>query len=226
MENENNTQINQPEMPENVNEIQPETKGKSCPFRPSTVINVILFIAIGVLYFLHFYSGKPANTAANISNGPLKVAYFDTDTVFQKYLLVEELRDGLKKSKDSLEGIFNSRQAAFEGKVRNYQNNLKNNAINATQAQNAETQLMKEREEIMQVNEIYTQQLVVKESEIQRRITEDIIAYANLFNKTYGADYILGYTKGGPIIVVNEKLDVTKDIIEGLNKEYKDKKGK
>lgn len=228
MENENNTQINQPEMPETVNEIQPETKGKSCPFRPSTVINVILFIAIGVLYFLHFYSGKPANTAASVSNGPLKIAYFDIDTVSQNYEKATQLHENLKKEKDSLEGIVIAKQRVLQQKYQNYQTNLNNNVITPAQAQNAENQLVKERDVIMKINDEYSQKLMLKQDENSRLIWNEIIGYTNKFNEKYGADYIFLSTNsiGGSLIVANPKFNVTKDILEGLNKEYNEKKGK
>lgn len=177
------------------------------------------------LYFIFFVVFVSTLQLASFGQSHLKVAYFDTDTVFQKYLLVDELREGLKKSKDSLEGIFNVRQAAFEEKVKYYKNNLINNIISPTQAQDEEIQLMNERDEIMKMNEEYTQYLVLKESGIQALITNNIIDYTKVFNKKFGADYILGYTRGGPIIVVNEKWDVTERIVEGLNKEYLNKKG-
>jgi outer membrane protein len=207
--------------------LEKESTPKRCPIRPSTALNLLLLIAVAVLYFLHFYhpsTGAGANATAG--NGTLKVAFFNTDSVFQYYELVTQLRDELKKEKESLEGTFNAKQAAFEQKVKNYQTNLNNNVITPLQAKNAEAQLMKEREDIMKMNEEFTQQLVAKEADINKRITEDIINYANKYNEKYGADYILGYTKGGPIIVTNPKLDVTKEITEGLNKAYKENKGK
>ncbi len=222
MENENFT-------PEENKELEPiiEKKTRTCPLRPSMLFNIVLLVAVGVLYFLHFYTGKSVTGDVSQGNNTgAKIAFFDTDSVFQNYNSVDELREDLKKEKEKLEGSFNAKQASFEQKVKNYQNNVKSNIINATQAQNAENQLMKEREDIMKMNEEYTQQLMVKESEINKKITEDIIAYANKFNVSYGADYILGYTKGGPIIVVNKKMDVTKEIIEGLNKEHKTNKAK
>lgn len=232
MEQENNAnsfENNEQPIIEKVEENQPieEKKSKSCPFRPSTVMNAFFFLAIVGLYLLYFFGGKHVSDgkSGNIT-GSLKIAYFNTDSVFQSYLLVNDLRNELKTEKEKLESNFNSRQAAFEQKVKNYQANVQSNAINAVQAQNGEKQLMKEREEIMQMNEQYTQQLSAKEMEINKVITESIIEYSQKYNKTYGADYILGYTKGGPIIVVNEKMDITKDIIEGLNKEYNENKAK
>jgi outer membrane protein len=221
MEQENNMQINDLDIKQPVIE-QEEKKSRSCPLRPSTFINVFFFVAIAVLYFLHFYS-KNGVSEKSASTGNLKIAFFNTDSVFQNYLLVDVLREELKAEKGKLEGTFTSKQAAFDQKVKNYQINMQNNSVNAVQAQNAERQLMKEREEIMAMNEQFTQQLAAKEMEINRVITEAIVSYSQKFNEKYGADYILGYTKGGPIIVTNAKMDVTKEILEGLNKEYKEK---
>lgn len=229
MEQENNT--NPVEKSEAMNadlskgcEMTNDSKGKRCPLKPSTIINVFFLFAIAGIYFLYFFGNAKAPKTSDSLPGNLKIAYFNTDSVFQNYLMVNELRDGLKAEKEKLEGVFNTKQSAFEQKVKNYQTNLQNNSINAIQAQNAEKQLMKEREEIMQINEQYTQQLATKEMEINKTITDAIINFSQKFNKTFGADYILGYTKGGPIIVVNEKMDVTKEIIEGLNKEYNETK--
>lgn len=213
---------------ENTNncEVTSDSKGKRCPLKPSTFINLFFLLAIGGLYALYFIGHPKVEKTATSLPGNLKIAYFNTDSVFQNYLMVNELRDALKLEKEKLEGVFNTKQSAFEQKVKNYQTNLQNNSINAVQAQNAEKQLMKEREEIMLINEQYTQQLATKEIDMNKTITEAILAYSQKFNKTYGADYILGYTKGGPIIVVNEKMDLTKEIIEGLNKEYNENKAK
>lgn len=240
MEFENNDSLNNNEqLPiEEVNQASEKgnsscstdhgAKQKCCPMRPSVAINVILFIAVGVLYFLHFYapSNRSKENGSSATNGNTKIAYFNTDSVFQNYELVNSLREDLKKEKEKLEGTFNARQASFEQKVRNYQTNSKNNTITPIQAQNAESQLMKEREEIMKMNEEYTQQLVAKESEINKKILEDIIGYANKYNEKFGADYIFGYTHGGPMIVANPKMDLTKEITEGLNKAYKENKTK
>lgn len=198
---------------------------KQCPLRPSTILNVVLFLAIAVLYVLHFYTPKSDTSQKSALTGTSsKIAFFNTDSVFQNYELVTVLRDELKRERERLEGALNGKQAAFQKKVNNYQINIKNNSVTPVQAQNAEAQLMKERDEIMKLNDEYTQQFALKEAEIQRKITDDIIGYANKFNEKYGADYILGYAKGGPVIVANPKMDVTKEITEGLNDSYRQNK--
>lgn len=208
-----------------VEHTKTKEETKQCPLRPSTIFNVVLLLAVAVLYVLHFYTPKNEVSQKSAMNGvSSKIAFFNTDSVFQNYELVSVLRDELKKEKDRLEGALNAKQAAFQKKVNNYQINVKNNSVTPVQAQNAEAQLMKERDEIMKMNDEYTQQFALKEADIQRKITEDIIGYANKYNEKYGADYILGYAKGGPVIVANPKMDLTKEITEGLNDFYRKNK--
>ena len=113
-----------------------------------------------------------------------------------------------------------NKQQNFQTKLNNYQSNVQNNRITFEQAQNAEKKLMQERDEIVALGERYSSDIMAMEFQMQQQITDSVINFANRFNKSYNADYILGYTKGGGILVANEKYDITKDILKGLNEEY------
>ena len=39
-------------------------------------------------------------------------------------------------------------------------------------------------------------------------------------NRNY--HFIMGYTKDGAILLANDSLDITENVIEGLNEEYKE----
>ncbi len=191
----------------------------------NTILNIALFLAIAVLFYFHFSSAKNSAVSSAFNNtNSLKIAYLNTDSVFSNYLMVKDLRDVLKSEKDKLEAIVMAKQKSFDEKVKNYQTNMQSNSINSTQAQNAEKNLMKERNEIVSISEQYTQQLAIKEAEITRQISDSIINYSKRYNLELKADFILGYTYGAGIIVANEKFDVTKDILNGLNKEYEKSK--
>jgi outer membrane protein len=41
--------------------------------------------------------------------------------------------------------------------------------------------------------------------------------------KELGYDYVLSYRVGGPMLFANPKFDITKQVIELLNKEYSNK---
>ncbi len=188
--------------------------------RIDLLYKTIIFIAIVVLFILHFSNSKDSQDITS-NNNIIKLAYINTDTVFNNYSMVSDLKDELKAEKDKLENEVMSRQKSFDQKVKNYQANLQSNSINQVQSQNAEKSLMNERNEIMMLSEKYTQELAYKEMQITKRITDSIVNFTKRFNEKYQADYILGYTYGAGIIVANEKYDISLKILEGLNKEYK-----
>jgi outer membrane protein len=182
--------------------------------------NIVLFIVL-IIFIINPF-GKNTNERASISTGEsgMSVAFLNTDSVFENYKLVVELKDELKGKKERMESEVMSKQQSFQTKLTNYQSNVQNNRITFEQAQNAEKKLMQERDEIVALGERYSNDIMAMEFQMQQQITDSVINFANRFNKSYNADYILGYTKGGGILVANEKYDVTKDIINGLNEEY------
>ena len=56
-------------------------------------------------------------------------------------------------------------------------------------------------------------------SELYDRIAE----YIKKYNKQNKYEFVLGYTKGGGILFADQSNDATKQILDGLNKEYKEK---
>jgi len=58
-------------------------------------------------------------------------------------------------------------------------------------------------------------------------LLDSVMNFLRRYNENYKFDYILGFTKGGNILLANDTLDVTNDVIKELNLEYNKKhKGK
>ena len=52
----------------------------------SLILNAILLVAVGVLYYLHFSTGKSSGASeSTTAPGDLKVAYINADTVLKYY---------------------------------------------------------------------------------------------------------------------------------------------
>ena len=52
--------------------------------------------------------------------------------------------------------------------------------------------------------------------------------YIKEYNKSGNYNYVLAYSEGplSPVLLANESLDITKDILEGINAQYRAKKKK
>ena len=76
----------------------------------------------------------------------------------------------------------------------------------------------------MQVQQLQAQgeeQLARLEARILQEISDELKSYLEEYNKTAGFDYIFSVQNGGQIWVGNEQLDITDDLVNGLNARYR-----
>ena len=59
-----------------------------------------------------------------------------------------------------------------------------------------------------------------EEKQWNDELREKIIAYIDSHTVNRQYDYILGYSIQSNIILANDSLDLTKDVIRGLNEQY------
>ncbi|MBI3482137.1 MAG: OmpH family outer membrane protein, partial [Bacteroidetes bacterium] len=57
----------------------------------SLILNGVLLVAVGVLYFL-FFSNKKGNASAITAPSNLKIAYIKTDTILKYYDFFKEMK--------------------------------------------------------------------------------------------------------------------------------------
>ncbi|MEI8203711.1 MAG: OmpH family outer membrane protein [Bacteroidota bacterium] len=216
----------QTEMPENIQLENATLNRMSKQLRLSLLINGILLVAVLILYIMLF-SGIKKNDASTSESASLggnnNIAYVNSDTLIDNYDLVKELKADLEKKKMSLESDVSGKQQSFETKVKNYQDNLQKKRITDDQAKNAESKLMKERQDIMELSDKYTHLLSQQELEMNYRVQDSIINIVHRLKSGKKYDFILGFSKGGGILFANEKHNITGEVLKQLNEEYKKK---
>ena len=187
--------------------------------------NKILTVCAATLAFAAC-TGTPATkenpnaTAPVVAEGGLKIAYVDTDTLLAHYEYAKELEAELKAYRDQQEA--NGRQQV-EKFQRDYQDYLKNGSTLTLSQQQAKEAELKQRAERMATLE---QELLAKVAE--RQITENtkllnaIFAFVREYNEqNQQFDVILRKTfENTPVLYVNPAMDITQEILDGLNAEY------
>ena len=72
---------------------------------------------------------------------------------------------------------------------------------------------MKHKEEMLD-------ELDASQSKSSEELYHRLNQFMRKFNKDRNYNYVLGFQKGGGILFANDSLDITKDVVEGLNKEF------
>lgn len=163
---------------------------------------------------------NPDATAPVVVEGGLKVAYVDTDTLLSKYQYAIDLEQQIKDYTEQQRRYGQQQVDAFQKDYNNYLQN--GSTMTLTQQQNKEAEL-KKRAEKMQTLE---QELMAKIAERQAAETAKVMNAIYAFVREYNAanqqfDIIL--TKQATLYV-NNAMDITDEIVNGLNEEYKNLK--
>lgn len=163
---------------------------------------------------------NPDATAPMVAEGGLKVAYIDTDTLLTKYQYAIDLEQQLKEYTEQQRRYGQQQVDAFQKDYNNYLQNGSNLTLTQQQAKEAE---LKQRAEKMQTLE---QELMAKVAEKQATETAKVMNAIYAFVREYNAanqqfDIILNKQA---TLFINNGMDITNEIVEGLNEEYKNLK--
>ncbi|MCK5839251.1 MAG: OmpH family outer membrane protein [Bacteroidales bacterium] len=195
----------------------------------SLTLNIILFIALGYLYYLHFSAKdtpleSPRKTPeAPVLKGSTRIAYINSDSILLNYKLAIEKSRSLESKGNRLEVEIRTRQAQYEKDATYFQQQVQAQSISEESAQEIYSQLMQEQQKILEMQELYSNELAREELGINLMLIDSLSSFLKRLNQSNYYDYVLGYTKGGNIFLTNERFNITNVVIEGLNMEYEEK---
>jgi outer membrane protein len=204
----------------------------------SLILNVILLIAVGVLYFLFFNQKGAGSGSSEISNDSLnvstpvlpkgsdKIVYINLDSLQEKY-------EYYKKLTKDLENKGRADQAKLEGKARQFQDeaikfqqDVQNGAITEEQAIAKQSELQRKNQELEQMEERSNKEYAEEAKKAQDTYINTLNDFLKRKSKEHNYAFVLGYIRGGQVVFANDSLDITGVVLEGLNKEYKAKNAK
>ena len=206
---------------------------KKCCHTCILVCNIILLIGLILLYIFHFTGFgvktkyNPNATAPVVAkDGVLKVACIDSDTLLAKYQYALDLQEELNKYKESQEKSYQQQVTKFQKDYQTYLQTGENMTLSQQQATEAE---LKQRSEKLSTLEAeLTQKVLQKQMDANIELLNRIFAFVREYNAANQQfDIIMRKTfNDSPTMYMNPAMDITNEIIEGLNEEYKTVKGK
>lgn len=152
-----------------------------------------------------------------------KIAFINIDSLNEKSLYIKDLMKELNGRKSVLEGSFQSLQTTYQTKMQELQESYK--AGIATEAQlKAEAQKIRQMENDMANKQVQMDNLVNEISEKNAKFQDDVRAFLKEYTKGQ-YDYVLSYSTAIPSLLIgNEQLDLTADVIRQLNERYQETK--
>ena len=156
----------------------------------------------------------------------LKIAYVDIDTLLINYNLWIELNDEMIRKEESVRATLNEKAKALQDDFEEFERKLNNNAFATRERAEAEqNRILKKREELEATSERLTNELAIENNKNSILFRDSINAYINDYNKTRGYNVILSRI-GDNILYIDNAMNITQEIIDGLNERHAQNKKK
>ena len=213
--------------------VQPEPlmekPEKKNVFTFNNIFNTILLIGLIILYVLFFTTKRHEEPKASIAlqksgNKALSVVFVNIDTLNEKYEFVKVLKKDLEGTGKRLQTEVMAEQSNFEKEAADFQKQVAANTISEEKAKMVYEALMQKQQAIVEKKDRFTQQVGNMELNMNLRLLDTITNFLKRYNEIYKFDYILTYKMAGDILIANDTLDITNDVLKSLNKEYNERK--
>lgn len=192
----------------------------------SLILNLVLLIAVVVIYVLHFTSAK-SNTSAEQGEASspmtgLKIAYVKVDSLILNYDLAQELHESFTKNQDAYTREYAARRSKFEEQAAAFQEKVQRGGFLTEQrAVQERDRLVGEEQEILKLDQELSGKLAEMQNANNQQLLDSLMNYLKTFNAEKKYSYI--FNSSG-ILIGDDAHNITKEILGALNARYAAKK--
>ncbi|MBO7240307.1 MAG: OmpH family outer membrane protein [Bacteroidaceae bacterium] len=154
----------------------------------------------------------------------IKIAYVDYDSLLVNYNFAQEIQKEIIRKEMSINNIIEEERKSLQEEAAAFERKVQNNVFATQERAQAEYEkIMKKDQELLQRGQAMIAELENERNLKYAELTKSINDHIQEYNINAKYDFIL--TKmGGNILYANEALDITKDVVKGLNAKYNSEK--
>jgi outer membrane protein len=192
----------------------------------SIYLSLLALIGVGVLFYLQFSSPRKSvkQTVSKTSDAKenFSIAYFDIDSLQDKYEYFKDVSGDLKNKEASVTAQLNSLQDGYQKRLRELQE--KSATMTQAEGEAAQREYAQMQQKFQQRQMALEQDLKKQQLDMMTSVRNKIENYLKEFNKEKGYAFILSYEPGFMLYYRDSLYDITNEVIKGLNDEYKKEK--
>ena len=156
----------------------------------------------------------------------LKIAYVDIDTLLTNYKLWIQLNEEMIRKEENIRTTLNEKAKDLQADFEEFERKLNNNGFATRErAESEQNRILKKRQDLEQLQERLSNELAIENNKNNVLFRDSINAFINAYNKVKGYNVILSRI-GDNILYIDSDMNITQEIIDGLNARYEANKKK
>lgn len=187
-------------------------------------LKFFLFVAIAALLF-SCKSNTNDTTNVNATKVDLapsgSIVYVQLDSLVNQYDMFNDLKSELEAKIATIQNDLAKQGRDLENSAKDFENKVKKGLLTQSQAELQNRQLV-ERDQTLQ-NLSRQKQIEIQEEQdvLYRKVMDAIQTYLQSYNETHNYALILSTSAASNTVMIgNPSLDITSDVLNGLNEEY------
>jgi len=161
-------------------------------------------------------AAAPAQTAPT----ELKIGFVEVDSIMSQYQFCKDYTLILEKKSQNIQSTLQQKGAALQNAAANFQQKLQQNAYTEQQARQIQAGLQKQQADLEGLQQRLGAEFQGETEKFNKALRDSIQHFLAVYNKD--KKYSLILTKQGDNILYGDKaLDITTQVVQGLNKAYK-----
>ena len=163
---------------------------------------------------------KPQAAGTESSTG-MKIAYVEVDSLMTQYDFAKDYSMTLQKKSNNARNTLTQKGNQLQAAVNNFQQKLNNNGFTSReQAASVQAAIERQQRDLQELQARLEGELANETQKFNEALRDSLNNFLTSYNKDKKYDLILSKA-GDNILFADRKYDITKDIINGLNKRYK-----
>lgn len=188
-------------------------------------IKVILAVALATL-LISCNSNKPGNQASTTKTSETiapagSIVYVQMDSLVNQYDMFNDLKSGLEAKAQVIQDDLNKKGRAFESAAKDFEAKINKGLLTRAQMEQQQQQLLERQQSLQGLSQQKQMEMAEEEGVVYRQVIDAVKTYLQIYNIKHGYSLILT-TSGttNSVIVGDPSLDITADVLAGLNEEY------
>ena len=190
----------------------------------SVILSGLSLAGVIALFVMHVNHTKKESagfgTVAKAPDGAsgCHIAYVNIDSLEQHYELLKSKREQFKLRQSQMESELQRSAQQMQSDIEEVQKKAQANQLTQTEYETAQKRIGQMQQSLENRKQSMTEQLMKEQEEFNKDLKTRLDALLEEYNKSHHYDYILSYSgTGSAILYASKALDITKDIIDGMN---------
>ncbi|WP_423147730.1 OmpH family outer membrane protein [Rubrolithibacter danxiaensis] len=164
-----------------------------------------------------------ASSKAVVTDNKEQIVFVNSDSLLNNFSYFKDVRDKFEAKSKKAQQDLNAKGTSFQREVAEYQKNAP--SMSADQRAATEERLARKQQELASFNQNASSSLASEEAAENEKLYNRVSDFLKTYAKSKGYKMVLTYSKASPtLLYADESLDVTKEVVAGLNEAYNKEK--